>query len=299
MTITQAWLEEQRHIRYHRTPDRRIQTVAAARAYVQEMGFCHFWPINGVEVPNLFHAIAGRVRSVPNEHDDPDISKCWGWKDDALDKRWWYYGKLIRRRATLVSLELLPYFYACSNNYGDYTTDHIEEYRDGRLSAEAKAIYDALLENSPLHTIDLRKKSHMANDTAKYRFEKNLTELQAGLKILPVGIAAAGAWHYSFIYDIVARYYPDLPAEARPITRREAQKTLVLRHLQNIVAATRDEVFKALDVLGWTKGEFEVAVGALIETDQVCEVTVGGSNGIYLVSKSTMDPRGWPAPAQS
>ena len=223
---------------------------------------------------------------VPNEHDDPDIGKSWGWKDDSLDKRWWYYGKLIRRRATMVALDQLPCFYACSPNYGDYTTDHLEEYRDGRLPAEAKAIYEALLENGPLHTIDLRKKSHMANDSAKYRFEKNLTELQAGLKILPVGVATAGAWHYSFIYDIVARWYPDLPAQARPITRREAQKTLILRHLQNVVAATRAEVFKALDVLGWTKGEFEGAVGCLVEEGRIKELQVDWSRQSLLVAVS-------------
>jgi hypothetical protein len=289
MTLTQAWLEEQRHYRYHRTPERRIQTVAAARAYVQEMGFCHFWPIQGVEMPNLFHAIAGRVRAVPNEHNDLDISKCWGWKDDALDKRWWYYGKLIRRRATLVSLDLLPYFYACSNNYGDLSHDYLDEYRDGNLSVEAKNVYEALLENGPLHTIDLRKKAHMASDSAKYRFDKTLTELQAGLKILPVGVAAAGAWHYAFICDIVARYYPDLSAQAQPISRRAAQQTLISKHLDNVVAASRADVFRTLDVLNWTRGEFDQVVGAMIASGQVCEASIQSGKGVYLVPKWAAD----------
>ena len=37
-----------RNMRYRRTPDRRLQTVEDARAFVQEVGFCHFWPIKGV-----------------------------------------------------------------------------------------------------------------------------------------------------------------------------------------------------------------------------------------------------------
>jgi len=121
-TMTAEWVAEQREHNYRRTPARRVQTVEEVRAFVQEAGFCHFWPIQGVEMPNLFHAIAGRVRSVPNEHDDPDIGKCWGRKDESLDKHWWYYGKLIRRRATMVSLDLLPAFYACSDNFGDWST---------------------------------------------------------------------------------------------------------------------------------------------------------------------------------
>lgn len=64
------------------------------------------------------------------ERDDPDIGKCWGWKDQALAKRWWYYGKFLRRRATLVSLAELPYFYALSENYGSLD-DYLQEYAEG------------------------------------------------------------------------------------------------------------------------------------------------------------------------
>jgi hypothetical protein len=124
---------------YRRTPARRLHTVEDARGFVDEVGFCHFWPIKGIETPNLFHAIAGRVRPVPMEHGDPDISKCWGWKDDSLDKKWWYCAKLLRRRATLISLEMLPYFYTLSENLGDLG-DYLAEYEDGKLTAEAKAI---------------------------------------------------------------------------------------------------------------------------------------------------------------
>jgi hypothetical protein len=281
--VTADEIAAARAYRYHRTPERRVQTMTVARAFVEEVGFCHFWPIQGVELPNLFHAIAGRVRAVPMEHNDPDLGKSWGWKDDALDKRWWYYGKLIRKRATLVSLDLLPAFYACSRNYGDYKIDYLEEYTDGLLSAEAKGIYEALLEYGPLHTVELRKKAHMTADSAKYRFEKALTELQAGLKVLPVGVAQAGAWHYAFIYDIVARWYPELPAQARPITRREAQQTLLARHLQNVVAATRDEVFRALDALGWSKTEFKGVVECLIEEGAVRETEVDGVGSVLVV----------------
>jgi len=129
-TVTLEEILRQREFNYRRIPERRVRTIEEARAFVEEVGFCHFWPIKGAELPNLFHAIAGRVRPVPNEHDDPDGSKCWGWKDRALGERWWYYGKLLRRRATLVSLDLLPAFYACSENYGDLD-DYLEEYRAG------------------------------------------------------------------------------------------------------------------------------------------------------------------------
>ncbi len=40
----------------------------------------------------------------------------WGWKDDSLGKTIWYYGKILRRKATFISLEVAPYFYALSEN---------------------------------------------------------------------------------------------------------------------------------------------------------------------------------------
>lgn len=267
---------------YRRTPERRLHTVEDARAFVDEVGFCHFWPIKGVETPNLLHAIAGRVRPVPMEHDDPDIGKCWGWKDQSLDKKWWYYGKLLRRRATLISLEMLPYFYALSENYGSLD-DYLQEYEDGLMTAEAKAVYEAILENGPLDTVRLRREARMSAESAKSRFERALVELQVGLKVLPIGVAEAGAWRYAFVYEIVQRYLTDLPAQARPIGRGAARRALVLRYLDNVVAADRKMVAKVFHVLKWTPAELERTIAALLEEEAVREVEIG-REGLQLVS---------------
>ncbi len=286
--FSQEWLAAQRAYRYRRTPERRIQSIAEARDFVQDVGFCHFWPIKGVETPNLFHAIAGRIRPVPAEHDDPDISKCWGWKDQSLDKRWWYYGKLLRRRATLVSFDLLPSLYACSENYGDLD-DYLEEYRDGLLTAEAKAIYEALLEHGPLDTIQLRREARMSGENAKSRFNRGLVELQVGLKVLPIRVAQAGAWRYAFVYEIVQRHYPDLPEQARHIKRSEARRTLVLQYLDNVVAADRKMIGKVFHVLKWTSAELERTIDALLQENVVQELQIKGSQRPQLVSTRFLD----------
>jgi len=281
--ITQQWIADQRACNYHRTPDRRIQTVEGARAFVEEVGFCHFWPIKGAELPNLFHAIAGRIRPVPMEHDDPDISKCWGWKDDSLGRRWWYYGKLLRKRATLISLDLLPTFYACTDNSSDLD-DYVEEYRAGMMTAEAKWIYEALLQHGPLDTIQLRREARMRAESAKSRFERALVELQVGLKVLPIAVARTGAWRYAFIYDIVQRHFPELPEQARHIRRSEARRALVLRYLDTVVAAERKMISKIFHVLRWTSAELERTIATLLEEGSVREVQVRGVKRPQLVS---------------
>ena len=287
-TFSQEWIAVQRAHRYRRTPERRIQTVEEARSFVRDVGFCHFWPIKGVETPNLFHAIAGRIRPVPAEHDDPDISKCWGWKDQSLDKRWWYYGKLLRRRATLVSFDLLPSLYACSENYGDLD-DYLEEYRDGLLTAEARAIYEAILEHGPLDTIQLRRKARMSAESAKSRFERGLVELQVGLKVLPIQVVQAGAWRYAFAYEIVQRYYPDLPEQARRIKRSQARRTLVSQYLDNVVATDRQMIGKIFHVLKWTPTELDRTIAALREENVVQEVRIEGLQRPQLLSTRVLE----------
>lgn len=284
--MTILTLEEvlhQRESSYRRTPERRLHTIEEARAFVEEVGFCHFWPIKGAELPNLFHAIAGRMRPVPNEHDDPDISKCWGWKDHALDKRYWHYGKFLRRRATLISLAKLPHFYALSENYGSLD-DYLQEYADGLMTAEAKAIYEALLEHGPLNTVRLRREARMSAKSAKSRFDRALVELQVGLKVLPIGVAEAGAWRYAFIYEIVQLHYPDLPEKARQIRRSEARRTLVSQYLDNVVAADRKMIGKVFHVLKWTPTELNRTIDTLLQESAVQEVQVKGLKPLQLVS---------------
>src|SRR3989304_1649218 len=112
--VSAAQLKAYRAGTYHLRA--RLRNVKQAVQFANERGFIYFWPITGVELPSLWAAVAGN-RPVADEHDDAG-HVTWGWKDQSLDKRWWYYGKLLRGKATLVSLKLLPYFYALSENFG-------------------------------------------------------------------------------------------------------------------------------------------------------------------------------------
>ena len=64
------------------------------------------------------------------------------------------------------------------------------------MTAEAKAIYEALLQHGPLDTVRLRREAHMSAEGAKSRFERTLTELRVGLKVLPFGSPAGAVGSY-------------------------------------------------------------------------------------------------------
>jgi hypothetical protein len=282
LSLTLTQIKDMRERRYRRRPELALHTVDDAIAFLDDVGFCFLFPIKGVELPSLWDAVCGRVKPVPNEHHDPHIQKTWGWKDTSLDKRWWYYGKLLRKKATLVSLELLPFFYALSENYGDPARDYLQQYRDGRLSHEAKLIYEALLEHGPQHVIELRRLARLTGKSRTSAFQRELAELQADLKILPVGVARAGAWHYAFIYEIVSRWYPDLPERARAIRGDQARRTLLATYLDNVIAATAAQ---ATRLFGWVKRDVEQAAAQLTESGRITtEVRVEGLRGKQLVS---------------
>ncbi|HWQ46166.1 MAG TPA: hypothetical protein VN376_04825 [Longilinea sp.] len=196
--------------------------------------------MKGIVLPSLWVAFAGD-RPVADEHDDPGHT-TWGWKDDSLDKGYWYYSKLLRKRATFVSLEVIPYFYALSPNFGDPEQDYLIEYQEGKLTQECKLIYEALLNEGPLDTITLRKKARLSNNLNEGRFNKALEDLQTSLRVIPAGICDAGAWHYSYIYDCTHRRFPNLIDQAGQITEGAARDKLTTLYLASVGAITLKEI---------------------------------------------------------
>jgi hypothetical protein len=250
---------------FHLSPATRLTTPAQALQFVNERGFVYFWPIKGMLLPTLWVATAGD-RPVPNDHDDPG-QVTWGWKDDSLGKRIWYYGKILRRKATFISLEVAPYFYALSENFGSPEEDYLLAYEEGRLTQAAKQIYATLLDKGSLDTISLRKEARLLNAKESV-FNRALEDLQKDFKILPMGVVEAGSWKYAFRYDITARHMPELPEQARPIGEAEARRKLVELYLASVGATQVREMVK---LFGWTPELTQRAVAGLAQNGRLMD----------------------------
>lgn len=231
-TLSQQALKHFRIVTFHNAPGRRISSPQEALEFVNERGFTFFWPVQGIDLPSLWVAAAGD-RPVPNDHDDPG-HKTWGWKDDSLDKKVWYYAKILRHRATFVSLDIIPFFYALSTNYGNPEEDYQLEYEEGKLTVESKQIFEALLKQGPLDTISLRKAARLSNPTTSTRFNKALDDLQAELKVMPVGVADVGAWGYAYVYDLTHRHYPWLIEKSGSIKESQARQKLIEVYFRSV-----------------------------------------------------------------
>lgn len=270
-SVTAAALKSYRAETFRLKKGLQLRTADDAARYVDERGFVYFWPIKGVDLPSLWTAVAG-ARPVADQHDDPG-HVTWGWKDSLLGARRWYYGKLLRGKATMVSLDTLPYFYALSENYGDQD-DYLMEYEAGRLTVEAKQVYEALLAKGALDSLALRREARLLGKESNTRFDRALVDLQRSLRILPIGVAKAGAWNYAFIYELLERWLPEIVSEARRIGRGEARVHLTDVFLQSVGAASAPAVSK---LFGWSAFDVGKALGRLAETGRAREVdSVGG-----------------------
>jgi hypothetical protein len=261
---------------YRMPPSPRVTSPKAALDFIKERGFIYFWPIKGIDLPSLWTAVAGN-RVVADKHDDPG-HVTWGWKDRALGKKTWYYAKILRKKATMISLDIAPYFYALSENFGSPEEDYLLAYDEGRLTQAAKQVYEAILNEGALNTIDLRRAAKLAN-AKESEFNKALEVLQSDFKILPIGVSEAGAWKYSFIYEIVPRHYPDLPERARKIGEREARTKLVELYFESVGAAQESDVNK---LFGWKKELTARTVAGLVEKRKLVEAEHPNEKGKWL-----------------
>lgn len=237
----------------------RLKNRDEAADFVNQRGYIFFWSIKGIVFPSLWAATAGD-RPVPDEHDDPGHI-TWDWKDSLLGSNVWYYAKVLRKKSTMISMSVLPCFYALSKNYGSPDEDYLTLYEQGYLTQEAKAIYETLLYQGALDTISLRRAARLSSRESEARFNKALADLQADFKIVPVAVADAGAWHYAFVYDIVTRRYPEIIDRTRYIQERQAYRCLAELYFRSVGAAQPRDLG---NLLGWSLDETRQAIADLI-----------------------------------
>jgi Winged helix DNA-binding domain len=276
-SLTLQKLKAYRTQTFRLRPSAKIKKPAQALDFVNERGFVYFWPIKNVDLPSLWVAVAGN-RPVADAHDDPGHI-TWRWKDQALGKKTWYYGKVLRRKATLISLGVAPYFYALTENFGSPEEDHLVAYKEGRLTLAAKQVYESLLDQGAMNTIDLRRAARLTSKSSDTEFNRGLEVLQADFKIIPIGVAEAGAWRYAFIYDLVPRHMPELVEKARSIGEAEARSKLALHYIRSVGAATPRDFHR---LFGWPPELLNRTIQALIKRRQVVHANHPQKSGEWL-----------------
>ena len=271
--ISSAKLTEYRNQTFRFRSDLRLKEPQQAVDFVNERGFIFFWPVKGYSFPSLWGAVAGD-RPVADEHDDPG-HVTWNWKDSLLDKKVWYYARILKRKNTFISLDMVRYFYALSPNYGEPEADFADQYNQGLLPLEAKLIFEALVRKGPLDTLSLRKEAHLSGSNSTSPFNRALDLLQQQFKVLPIAISEAGAWKYAFVYDLTHRYFPELPEQARFISESRALEQILMQFFTTMGAAN---VKKITSLFQWSADRTRNALDRMVKSGALLDEIIVDRN---------------------
>ena len=95
------------------------------------------------------------------------------------------------------------------------------------------------------------------------RSYRALTDLQTSFNIVPIGTADAGAWHYAFTYDIVARAYPDILEQSRFIGEVDARQKLAETYLRSVGAAQLRDITLLFQ---WSYSDIDSTIDHLVQS---------------------------------
>jgi len=263
-------IESLRDRTYHRNPYLQVKSIDAALAFVNEVGFCFAFSSRNWELPCLWHAACGqRHPQMPQHtHHDPHVGLVWEAKDVLPAQKRVYYGKVLRKSPTFISLEFFPYFYAWIA--GQRGPDAwLAEYLDGTLSAAAKKIMDALSAASPQITRDLKLASGLGHPQQRYEFDQAIAELQAKMYLLKV---AEFYEPFTFLWDLLPNQFPQLIEQAASISRETALKKILNQYFSVVWVA---DIIQIQRVFGWDKNEIQTISTELIREGSLVAAGAG------------------------
>ncbi len=254
-----------------------VRTKRQALRFVEALGFCYAFTPGPGGLPGLFDVLA--TRSI-----DRMWSWAWQWKDELATERKVFYGKVLRRKPTYISVAYLPHFYALSGNVGE-PDDYLQAYRAGGLSLLAKDLYEYVRDHGPCSTWVLRKQ-FVGLQARGGAFHRALGDLQGRFLIAKVGESEGGS--YSFIWDLFDRWFPQVQHHAGKITTEEAAAAVLERYLRTIGAAA---AAPTAALFGWSRMLFVTARNQIVE--HVLDADIAGTPVLVHgdLARSSTKPR--------
>ncbi len=169
-------VEEYRDQHWHREESLRIETVADAERFIENVGFASCLTDSRQPGPSLYIAVCGRRDAIMphNVQKDPESSHTWILKDELLRRGRIYYGKLARGKTMFLAPRMIPYFNAI------WGVSRREEKK--RFSSDALAILKVLRKEWEMATADLRSESGVKDRKA---FSQAIDQLQAAMIVIP------------------------------------------------------------------------------------------------------------------
>lgn len=257
----------------------RISTAGQLVRFVDACGFCYaFTGREGdMPIPACFDHLA--TRSV-----DRMWGWMWEWKDELPEAGRLYYGKLLRRKPTFVSMEFLPIFYATFGRAGE-EDEYLEDVRAGRVNDIGRRIYEALQERGETQTKRLRAALGITSVEGRREYAKAMEDLQRLMYVTRVRAVGEGREDYNYTYDLFTRRYPASVRAAGASSSRSAMRAVLRRAIEMAGAVEERHVARTFE---W---EPDVAgrIADDLERDGVLVRSGAGSQRLLVLRRLAKD----------
>ena len=246
----------------------RLRTLDEVAEFVDEVGMCLLFACRDIPLPKLYDSAADDVN-------------WWSWKDHLQENKRAYSGRIVRRKATLVSMELVPAFYAIYQTGGGHAM-YEEEYYWGKLGELANRVAEHLDRNGPTPADALRKAVVPSGKQNTRRFQAALLELQSKFKIVTVGLEDR-SWGIR-VLDLFVNWIPArIERRAEKMDREEAIEIVLQAFVDTAGALPEITVSRTF---GWHSAETSRAANSLVEAGTLYRGRFRGDRKTWLVSSA-------------
>jgi hypothetical protein len=261
MKLNYTWeeIETWRDRVHRRQPGRAVSTKRQALSFIDEVGFCFAFKSENSELPCLWHATCGmRDPVMPRHtHHDPGISFVWEMKNILPAEGKIYYGKLLRQRPMMVSLEYFPSFFALSKRNGQ-KKEFEKEFSGGRLTRTARDIMEALTDSSPQTTKGLKLATGHHLRGERVRFDRAMAELQEKMFLVKV---AELYDPFTFVWAPLRDIFPAEIRKARRLSPEEARARILERYFRNQLISSVTAIAR---LFRWERQDIFHTLGRLV-----------------------------------
>ncbi len=213
--------------------------------HINKHKICLVFPIkNNPEILSLWKCFYPRAKMKWEWDDSADnrVAKLWHLREEMASSRKIVYAKWYKGRATLLSKDIFVNMLALFEVAAE---ERIFKYKT------AERIYDALEDNSPLSTKQIKKECDLAGKFMLADFNRSTKELWESLKIVGVGEKDDGAFP-SLLVGASKLMHEELWAESKNISTQDAylylhaklgKENKFFHYIQKLLAQNPRDVF--------------------------------------------------------
>ncbi len=244
----------------------RVRTQGQALRFIRAVGFCYAFTAGPGQLPGLFDVLDTRS-------ENRRWAWAWDWKEALPSAKKVFYGRVLHRKPTFISLEFVPHFFALTGNVGD-PDDYQRLYEAGRLSYSARRVYELITRGGPLTTRQIRQAVEPDRRGSSSRLLRALAELQGLFLLARIGEVGDNPGNYAYVWDAFDRWLPDAVQQASRISHPEAAAAVLVQYLR-LAGAPRPEDAAAL--FEWPPPVLAAVIQDLRDDGRI--VTVRGPDG--------------------